>query len=164
MRTKKGNGGEDVYTVLKEMMSGNKMMPIRRMHRDFYLARNVAGFVVFSNKEHPLQLDHDDRRFHVVEGLSAESRRSPEYYIDARQFLETHEAMIGEYLHTLPLSVVVCNMMTGNAPGSDAKARMVRAGEAADQLLRELFADLESDNPPDGVTPSDDSARDQGMA
>ena len=151
MRSKKGNGGEDVYTALKELMSGNRTLPIRQMYRTPYLARNVAGFVVFSNKDHPLQLDYDDRRFHVVEGLAAEDRRSPDYYINARQFIDTHEAMIGEYLHTLPLSVSACNLMTGNAPGSDAKVRMVE--QTADQLLRELFADLESDTPPSGVLP-----------
>ena len=145
MRSKKGNGGEDVYTALKELMSGNRTNPIRRMHRDSYLARNVAGFIVYSNKDYPLQLDHDDRRFHVVEGLSAENRRSSEYYINARQFLETHEAMIGEYLHTLPLSADVCDLMTGNAPGSDAKARMLE--QTADQLLHELFTDLVNGDP-----------------
>ena len=59
--------------------------------------------------------------------------------------------MIGEYLHTLPLSVEVCEAIIGNAPGSDAKAEMVE--QSADQLLRELFADLESENPPVGVLP-----------
>jgi hypothetical protein len=151
MRSKKGNGGEDVYTALKELMSGNRLIPIRQMYQRPYLARNVAGFVVFSNKDHPLQLDYDDRRFHVVEGLSAEERRPPDYYSRARQLLDEHEAMIGEYLHALPLSIEVCDVITRNAPGSDAKVRMVE--QTADQLLRELFIDLESDVPPTGVLP-----------
>ena len=150
MRTKKGNGGEDVYTVLKELMSGNETVLIRPMYQRPYLARNVAGFIVFSNKEQPLQLEHDDRRFHVVASFNTDSR-APEYYAGARKLLEKHWAMIGEHLFTLPLSDANNAVMVGNAPGSDAKARMVQ--QTAEQVLRELLADLESDNPPPEILP-----------
>ena len=59
--------------------------------------------------------------------------------------------MIGEHLLTLPLSAADNAVMTGNAPGSDAKARMVQ--QTAEQVLRELFTDLESDSPPPEILP-----------
>ena len=59
--------------------------------------------------------------------------------------------MIGEHLLTLPLSAADNAVMAGNAPGSDAKAKMVQ--QTAEQVLRELFADLESDNPPPEILP-----------
>ena len=59
--------------------------------------------------------------------------------------------MIGEHLLTLPLSAADNAMMAGNAPGSEAKTRMVQ--QTAEQVLRELFADLESDNPPPEILP-----------
>jgi hypothetical protein len=150
MRSRKGNGGEDVYTALKELMSGNEMVLIRPMYQRPYLARNVAGFIVFSNKEQPLQLEHDDRRFHVVANFSTDNR-TPEYYAEARRLLTEHWAMIGEHLLTLPLSPADNVVMVGNAPASEAKTRMVQ--QTAEQVLRELLADLESDQPPPEILP-----------
>jgi hypothetical protein len=150
MRSRKGNGGEELYTALKELMSGNETVPIRAMYQRPYLARNVAGFVVFTNKEQPLQLEHDDRRFHVVANFSTDSR-APKYYADARRFLTEHWAMVSEHLLTLPLSAADNAAMEGNAPGSDAKALMVQ--QTAERVLRELFADLESDKPPPEILP-----------
>jgi hypothetical protein len=150
MRSGKGNGGETLYTALKELMSGNEMVLIRPMYQRPYLARNVAGFIVFSNKEQPLQLEHDDRRFHVVANFSADNR-TPEYYAEARRLLTAHWAMIGEYLLTLPLSAAENAVMAGNAPTSEAKTRMVQ--QTAEQVLRELIADLESDQPPPEILP-----------
>ena len=150
MRSRKGNGGEDVYTALKELMSGNEMVLIRPMYQRAYMARNVAGFIVFSNKEQPLQLEHDDRRFHVVANFNTDNR-TPEYYAEARQLLTEHWAMVGEHLLTLPLSAADHAVVIGHAPGSEAKARMVQ--QSAEQVLRELFADLESDKPPPEILP-----------
>ena len=150
MRSGKGNGGENLYTALKELMSGNERVLIRPMYQRPYLARNCAGFIVFSNKEQPLQLEHDDRRFHVVANFSTENR-TPEYYTKARRLLTEHWAMIGEHLLTLPLSAADHAAVIGHAPGSDAKARMVQ--QTAEQVLRDLFADLESDNPPPEILP-----------
>jgi Family of unknown function (DUF5906) len=150
MRSRKGNGGEELYTVLKELMSGNKMVPIRPMYQRPYLARNVAGFIVFSNKEQPLHLDHDDRRFHVVANPVTDYR-TPEYYAQARRFLAEHWAMISEHLLTLPLSAADNSVMAGNAPGSAAKALMVQ--QTVERVLRDLFADLESDKPPPEILP-----------
>ena len=150
MRSRKGNGGEELYTALKELMSGNEMVLIRPMYQRPYMARNVAGFIVFSNKEQPLQLEHDDRRFHVVANFNTDNR-TPEYYAEARRLLTEGWAMIGEHLLTLPLSAADHAAMVGNAPGSEAKARMVQ--QSAEQVLRDLFADLESDKPPPEILP-----------
>ena len=150
MRSGKGNGGETLYTALKELMSGNEKVLIRPMYQRPYMARNVAGFIVFSNKEQPLQLEHDDRRFHVVANFSIENR-TPEYYAEARRLLTEHWAMIGEHLLTLPLSAADHAVVIGHAPASDAKARMVQ--QTAEQVLRDLFADLESDSPPPEILP-----------
>ena len=161
MRSRKGNGGEELYTALKELMSGNERVLIRPMYQRPYLARNVAGFIVFSNKEQPLQLEHDDRRFHVVANFSTENR-TPEYYAEARRLLTERWAMIGEHLLTLPLSAADHAAVIGHAPASEAKARMVQ--QTAEQVLRELFTDLESDQPAAGDPAGCDHWRIDGVA
>ena len=52
---------------------------IRVQYRKRYLRTPTSPPSSFSNEEHPLKIDHDDRRLHVVSNFSIE-KRVPEYY------------------------------------------------------------------------------------
>jgi hypothetical protein len=141
---------DDGYIMLKAITSGAPHIPIRIPYRKRYLAANVAAFVVYSNEEHPLKIDHDDRRLHVVSNFNAE-KRSPEYYANALRLLSDNWAMIGEHLLTLPLTGADRDLLTGNAPRSDAKTEM--AEQAAEAAFADIVGEIESDNPPPGYLP-----------
>lgn len=146
----KERGRDDGYTMLKAITSGAPQIPIRIPYRKRYLAANVAAFVVFSNEEHPLKIDHDDRRLHVVSNFS-EERRPPEYYARALGLLNEHWAMIGEHLLTLPLTDADVDLLTGNAPKSDAKVEM--AEQVAERAILDIIGEIESDKPPPNYLP-----------
>jgi Primase C terminal 2 (PriCT-2) len=141
---------DDGYIMLKAITSGAPQIPIRIPYRKRYLAANVAAFVVYSNEERPLKIDHDDRRLHVVSNFS-EEKRTPEYYSKALRLLNDNWAMIGEYLLTLPLTDADHDLLTGNAPKSDAKAEM--AEQVAEGALRDIIGEIESDKPPPQYLP-----------
>jgi hypothetical protein len=146
----KERGRDDAYVMLKAITSGTPQVPIRIPYRKRYLAANVAAFVVFSNEEHPLKIDHDDRRLHVVSNFSDE-RRSPDYYAHALRLLNEHWAMIGEHLLLLPLTDADVDLLTGNAPKSDAKAEM--AEQIAESAILDIIGEIESDKPPPNYLP-----------
>ena len=148
MKMKSADDGP--YLMLKAIASGGPTVSVRVQYRQRYLAANVAGFVIFSNEEHPLKIDHNDRRLHVVSNFNTE-KRAPEYYIRARRLLTEHWAMLGEHLRARSLSDAVRNLMTGNAPASDAKTEM--AEQVAENALRDIIGEIESDKPPPGYLP-----------
>ena len=146
----KERGRDDAYVMLKAITSGTPQVPIRIPYRKRYLAANVAAFVVFSNEEHPLKIDHDDRRLHVVSNFS-EEKRPPDYYARALRLLNEHWAMIGEHLLTLPLTDADIDLLTGNAPKSDAKVEM--AEQVAERAILDIIGEIESDKPPPNYLP-----------
>jgi hypothetical protein len=141
---------DDAYTMLKAITSGAPRISIRVQYRKRYLAANVAGFVIYTNEEHPLKIDHDDRRLHVVSNFSNE-RRTPEYYAKAKRLLGDDWAMVGEYLLALPLTDANRELLTGNAPKSEAKTEM--AEQAAERALLDIIGEIESDSPPPNYLP-----------
>jgi hypothetical protein len=141
---------DNAYIMLKAITSGAPKISIRKPYCSRYLAANVAAFVIYSNEEHPLKIDHDDRRLHVVSNFSAE-KRTPEYYVSAVKHLTDKWMVIGEHLLTLPLSGVDQDLLTGNAPRSDAKTEM--AEQAAERKLLDIIGEIESDKPPPGYLP-----------
>ena len=138
-------GRTDAYLKLKAITSGAPKVSIRAAYAKRHLAANVAGFIIFSNEEHPLKIDHDDRRMHVVANFERATRPA-EYYRDVKAMLLEHWAMISEYLHTLTLSAADLDMLIGNAPSSEAKTEM--AEQVAEQALRDIIGEIESDKPP----------------
>lgn len=146
----KERGRDDPYTMLKAITSGAPQISIRIPYRARYLATNVAAFVIYSNEERPLKIDHDDRRLHVVSNFSDE-KRTPDYYARAARWLADDWAMLGEYLLTLPLGDDDQALLTGAAPRSDAKTEM--AEQVAEHTLRNIIGEIESDAPPPGYLP-----------
>ena len=137
MRSRKGNGGEELYTALEELMrAANEMVLIRPMYQRPYAARNVAGFIVFFEQGTALCSRARRPPLSCRRQLQAPPTiRTPEYYAEARRLLTEGWAMIGEHLLTLPLSAADHAAMVGNAPGSEAKARMVQ--QSAERVLRD---------------------------
>jgi hypothetical protein len=111
---------------------------------------NVAGFVIYSNEPHPLKIAHDDRRFRVVSNFG-EKQRSRDYYANAVALLQTHWAMIGEWLIGMKIGDADLAMLKGNAPQSAAKARMAQL--AWERAYLDIVAEIESDSPPPGYLP-----------
>ena len=142
--------GREAYTTLKAITSGALQISIRVPYRKRYLAANVAAFVIYSNEEHPLKIDHDDRRLHVVSNFSAD-KRTPEYYIRAVRILNDNWATIGEHLLTLPLIEADHDLLTGNAPKSEAKVEM--AEQVAERAILDIIGEIESDKPPPNYLP-----------
>jgi hypothetical protein len=138
------------YLTLKSITSGAPTIPIRSAYGRQHLAANVAAFVIFSNEEHPLRIDHDDRRLHVVSNFDI-AMRTPEYYIQARRLLTKHWSMLGEHLLTLPLNDDDRLLITGNAPKSDAKTEM--AEQIVERAILDIIGEIESDNPPPHYLP-----------
>ena len=146
MRESKG----DVYTLFKNIMSGNPEVMIHRKRRDPYLAPNCAGYVLYSNELHPLRIAHDDRRFRVVSNFE-QKPRSAEYYADMVAFIDQHWSMIAEHLRSIEISAADLAMLRGNAPSSEAKRIM--AQRAWERAYLDIVGEIESDKPPPGYLP-----------
>jgi hypothetical protein len=140
----------DLYTGLKGLTAGTEMVLIHPKGRSEYMARNTMGMVIFSNENHPLRIAAEDRRFYVVENLSA-VKRSPEYYAATVDVLDRHGGEIAEHCWRMKLTDDDMRLLRGNAPASAAKAIVSEIGWQREIL--EIIGEVESETPPDRYLP-----------
>jgi hypothetical protein len=133
--------GANRYDVLDKMKGyvGNLTVPVRRMRTDVYEVINVTNYLMFTNYEDALPINHNDRRYFIVQC-------SLQTVVQIRRFMADNPGYFAELFSITDFSPDVLRhwFMTrriadtfdakGHAPHTQAKDDMREAGEADDSL------------------------------
>jgi hypothetical protein len=144
----------DISTKLKPLAAAPPdEITINKKNLHPYLIPNVHAVILFSNEEHPLHLEQNQRRFHVVNRRQKEKPQSEAYYAQLHGwFAKGGAELSASYLLNYPLTDADHgNLLGGVAPSSDDKTELEQLSLPPQQIALNALIEDARDGIQDGT-------------